>query len=322
MRWTTKKLFLAIVLMVGLAGLGTAIYTSVFVGIYPFYVVAYHGGSLWLPHDTKSEALSASMRLALGKTPETHPGSFEWKQIGQGFEVAELPALAYGKEVDRIYLARIDPKFYRFEARNAPLGDRLIDDWTKRLGAVLVVNGSYYAPSGKPDTPFLSDGVLLGPKDYDAKAGAFVSSASFTGIRDLAHLDWKSAFQDADNAMVSYPLLIADGKNHMIRTSRWLANRSFIGQDNDGRIIIGTTTDAFFSLDRFAQFLSDAPLNLRFALNLDGGPIACQEVSLNGYERKTYGRWEAQADGDKVSLLTWAYNNKWGLPIALAVIPK
>ena len=94
-----------------------------------------------------------------------------------------------------------------------------------------------------------------------------------------------------------------------------------MGQDGKGRIIIGTTTDAFFSLDRLSHFLLDAPLDLTLALNLDGGPVACQGISLNGYERKTYGRFELQAEGDKTWLLTRCYGTA-GMPMVLAVYPK
>jgi hypothetical protein len=118
--------------------------------------------------------------------------------------------------------------------------------------------------------------------------------------------------------MVSFPLLVSNGTTH---SSRWLANRTFVGQDATGRIIIGTTADAFFSLDRLACFLLDAPLGLTIALNLDGGPVACQGISLKGYERKTYGRWEAQVEGHRVQLPTWPYGTI-DMPIVLAVFPR
>ena len=86
-------------------------------------------------------------------------------------------------------------------------------------------------------------------------------------------------------------------------------------------VIIGTTTDAFFSLDRLARFLLDAPLGLTIALNLDGGPLACQGISFNGYERKTYGRWEAQVEGEHAQLLAWPYGS-YALPVVLAVFPR
>jgi hypothetical protein len=292
-----------------------------YAGAYGFHVLARHGGTYWLSVSTSSARLSPSMRLALAGAPVAVPGAFEWRMIGEGFDVTDLPVLANGQDVDHILLARIDPARFRFLVRNAPAGDKNLDQWMVQLGAALVVNGSYFSRYGQPDTPLLSDGMLLGPKDYDAKAGAFVASSSFTGVRDLAQEHWRTAFQGAANGMVSYPLLVSNGINRVTRSSRWLANRSFVGQDGAGRVIIGTTTDAFFPLDRLARFLLDAPLGLTIALNLDGGPGACQGISLNGYERKTYGRWEAQVEGDRAQLLTWPFGTV-GMPVVLAVLPK
>jgi hypothetical protein len=260
------------------------------------------------------------MRLALAEAPAAQPGAFDWQNLAPGFEIGDLPVSVADRVVDHILLARIDPARFRFILRNAPDGDRNLDDWMTQLGAALVVNGSYYGRTGEPNTPVLSNGIPLGPQDYEAEAGAFVAGTGFAGIRDLAAQDWRTAFQGADNATVSFPLLVAKGENRVKRKSNWLANRSFIGQDSAGRILIGTTTDAFFSLDRLAQFLSQAPLDLTLALNLDGGPVACQGIALNGYRRMSYGRWEAQTEGDQVRLLTWPYGSV-AMPVVLAVLP-
>jgi hypothetical protein len=309
-------------LLVGCFVAGTAVVALwAYLGAYGFHVIARHGGTFWFHVGTDSSHLSPSMRLAIAQAPAAVPGEVEWRKIEGGFDAADLPVLANGRDVDHILLARIDPARFRFALRTAPAGDKGLDQWMAELGAVLVVNGSYFSRRGQPDTPLVSEGVLLGPQDYDARAGAFVASASFTGIRDLAREDWRTAFQGADNAMVSYPLLVADGASRVARTSQWLANRSFVGQDQAGRIIIGTTTDAFFSLDRLARFLLDAPLDLMIALNLDGGPVASQGIALNGFSRKTYGRWELQIEGDQVELLTWPFGTV-AMPIVLAVFRK
>ena len=290
-------------------------------GSYGVHSLARNGISFWLPVSMDSPRLSPSMRLALASAPDAVPGSLSWRKIETGFEVADLPALVNGHDVDHIYLSRIDPTRFRFVLRNQPSGDRDLDDWMKNLRAALVVNGSYFAKGGRPDTPFLADGELLGPSSYDARAGAFVSSGSFTAVRNLEHEDWRTAFQGADNAVVSYPLLIRDGTSGVSHASRWLANRSFVGQDRAGQIIIGTTTDAFFSLDRFARFLIAAPLDLTMALNLDGGPVACQGIALNGYQRKTYGHYELEVQDNRAQLLTMSYGTP-AMPVVLAVFPK
>jgi hypothetical protein len=192
------------------------------------------------------------MRLALQKrVPDARAGPVTWHEVDAGFEVAELPAILGGTEVERILLARIDPAHFRFQVRNRPRGDRDAIDWMRELGAVLIINGSYFSRYGTPATPLLSARTLSGPSDYDARHGAFVASASFTGIRDLAHLRWREAFRRADDALVSYPLLIgAEGQSRSKGDARWLANRSFVAEDTDGRILLGTTTDALSSSAR------------------------------------------------------------------------
>jgi hypothetical protein len=137
-------------------------------------------------------------------------------------------------------LARIDPARFRFVVRNAPAGDKDLGRWLDDLKALLVVNGSFYAQRGTPETPLVSAGALLGPRDYDAKHGAFVTSPASVGIRDLAFADWRTALRGADDAVVSYPLLLAsDGSSRAKGDDRWLANRSFVAQDRAGRIVVG-----------------------------------------------------------------------------------
>jgi len=306
----------------GLVGIVLAIAGLwLYAGSYGINVLLRHGGTYWINVRPDDARLSASMRMALNEPPPVHAGPFEWRQIRAGFEIAELPVIAGGGEVDRIQLARIDPARFRFEVHQSPAGDRDLDQWMRTLGAALVINGSFYSRYGTPVTPVMSEGTLTGPSQYDARAGAFVASATFAGIRDLAHEDWHTAFRDADNAMVSFPLLLSEDAPRAIAPSRWLANRSFVGHDRNGWIVLGTTSDAFFSLDRLGTFLRQAPLDLVLALNLDGGPVACQGIALDGFERRTYGKWELQVRGNDVQLLTWLYGTV-AMPIVLAVFPK
>jgi len=305
-----------ILLGIGAGGL------RVYAGAYGFNVLLRHGGSYWVRVRPDSPRLSPSMRLALKSDPVAKPGALAWRAIAPGFEAGELPALVDGQPVDRIFLARIDPAKFRFAVRVSPAGDKDIDDWMHSLGAALVVNGSFYAHDGQPATPLVSAGAPLGPPAYAAQAGAFISSAKFTGVRDLFGADWHSALKDSNDALISYPLLLDAHGTRVARPSRWLASRSFIGQDTQGRLLIGTTQDGFFSLLRLAQFLRAAPLDLTLALNLDGGPVACQGISLNGFSRRIYGRWEFEQNQTTASLLTWPYGKSVGMPIVLAVFPK
>jgi Phosphodiester glycosidase len=317
-----------------LAALASAVVLSVllvaglyaYAGSYGLNAVLRRGGTIWLSVAADDARLPASTRLALGaQVPRAEAGPFAWRRLEDGFEVAELPVLAGGSEVDRILLARVDPARFRFEVRTAPGGQNELGDWMAALGAALVINGSYFSRYGTPDTPVVSNGVLLGPRDYDARHGAFVASAATAGIRPLAGSDWRKVLAGADHAMVSYPLLVApDGSRRAAGDPRWLANRSFVGEDDAGRIVLGTTTAAFFSLARFAEFLRRAPVGLRLALNLDGGPLACQAIAAADYRRDFCGEWElaTAADGSLQLLQPLFGRRRWGLPIVLAVFRR
>jgi hypothetical protein len=304
--------------LVALLGLGSI---WGYAGVYGLNVLFRHGGSWWANVATDSGWMSSSMRVALAAAPVAAPGSVTWQVIGDGFEVADLPAMVGGHDVDHVLLARIDPAKFRFEVRTADKGNVGLDQWMARLHPALLIEGSYSGRTGSPATPVVSDGQSLGPSSYDASAGAFVSSPTFTGVRNISHQSWQAAFDGARDAMVSFPLLVVDGRPGPVRSSRWLANRNFVGQDAEGRIIVGTTTDAFFTLERFARFLSDSPIGLNLALNLDGGPVASQGIALNGFERRVYGRWEAQVEGGRAHLLMWPYGSV-AMPVVLAVFPR
>ncbi|MEJ1976063.1 MAG: hypothetical protein WDN49_08065 [Acetobacteraceae bacterium] len=70
----------------------------------------FRGGTFWTPVAADDPRISSAMRLALASEPPTgSAGPFAWHRAAAGFDVAELPVLANGAEVDRILLARIDP---------------------------------------------------------------------------------------------------------------------------------------------------------------------------------------------------------------------
>jgi len=318
-----KRLVLGIAIAIpsvlALAVLGAWLYG----GAYAVHALLHVRGFYWTEVRRDDPDLPPPVQRALRDAPRASPGVIAWRDVRDGFAAGELTAVVDGREVDRLFLARIAPARFRFEVLNEPTGDHDLDAWMTRLGAAAVINGSYFAPDGRPATPILSRGTPLGPAQYDARAGAFVATAAAAGITDLAQLKWQDAFAGARDAMVSYPLLMsADGTSRVV-ASDWLANRSFVGEDVDGNIILGTTAEGFFSLERLAVFLREAPLRLKRALNLDGGPIACQGISLDGFERRVCGNTELQvSDGRVIKLVCVPSCRRPTMPIALAVFPK
>lgn len=294
-------------------------------GVYGLNVLLRRGGTYFVTVTPDDQRLTPSMRSALAPLPPAVKATApDWQLRQPGLETAELLVLSDAGEVDRLLLTRLDPALFRFEVLTAPAGNVELGDWMRDRNPVVVINGSYFDRKGFADTPIKSTGVPAGPVDYDATHGIFAASDTSVAIHDLRGRDWRPLLDRARDAMVSYPLLLAeDGSIRVKSDRRWLANRSFVGQDRSGRIVLGTTKEAFFSLDRLAAFLREAPLELAVVLNLDGGPVACQAVKSGRFERDFCGDWETQTSGDEIILLKRVIGSRrWALPIILAAFPK
>lgn len=311
---------LAAVLIVATGCVGFYLYA----GLYGFNVILKRGGTIWVDITPTDTRLTPSMRQALQVPPPVaQAGASAWTQLRPGFEIAELPVIAAGTEVDRILLTRIDPKAFRFAIFNRPAGDFDLRDWMTDLGAAMVVNGSYFSRYGLPDTPTVISGSSFGPATYQARHGAFIVSNARTGIVDLGSQDWRAALKDVEHGAVSYPLLVGASPPRVGGDPRWLANRSFIGEDASGHIVVGTTRDAFFSLGRLADFLRQSHLGLVLALNLDGGPLACQGIRIGSTSREFCGSFETKFENQRLQLLqSLIGHRRWGLPLVIAAFPR
>lgn len=164
-RQLTKFLLLLIAAGILVAGSGL-MWLYGHAGMYGLNVLLQRGGSYWSSVEANSSLLSSPMRLALrDDVPVPVADPPEWREVAPGLAVAEMTVRAGGAEVDRLLLTRIDTAHLRLVVRTAPAGNRDLQDWMRELGAVLVVNGSYYTRYGAPDTPLVSSGVLLGPEN-------------------------------------------------------------------------------------------------------------------------------------------------------------
>jgi len=249
-------------------------------------------------------------------------GQLTWQSLAPGLEIGELPVLVGPEEVDRLYLTRIDPALFKFQLRVDP--KKNLDDWMRDLQPAALINGSYYDAGFGPATPVVIDGAQGGPTVYDGSHGAFVSSALSTKLVDLSVTDWRELGVGADTMLVSYPTLLdTTGANRALE-SRWLASRSFLAEDMEGKIILGSAPEGFFSLYRLGEFLKRTPLELRYVLNLDGGPVACHGVSAGGETRLVYGHVELQSDSSDGPLRVLPASRRIHavMPIVLAVLPR
>ncbi|MCX7357901.1 MAG: phosphodiester glycosidase family protein [Alphaproteobacteria bacterium] len=294
---------------------------SLYVGAPP---VIYRDGLFYMTMRQDAPWLPRAVRIALNDpNPTAEAGEVTWRRLAPGFEIGDVPVLHNGEEVDHLYLTRIDPRLYRFELRID--ADNDLNAWMRDAQPAAVINASYYNAAMGAATPVRIDGAFAGPTEYDSQHGAFVSSDALTQFVDLANGgDWHAAMRDSDTAFVSYPTLVSASGENRAPESRWLASRSFIAQDADGLIILGSAPEGYFSLHRLGEFLRTAPLSLRYVLNLDGGPVACHGVAQGDTVRRIYGHIELQSDGEHQPLRVLPASRKIHalMPIVLAVFPR
>lgn len=249
---------------------------------------------------------------------------FHWETRAPGLETAELELRVNEVVVDRMVLVRVDPHRFRFSVHWDTTASRTAEDWQRELGAAVVVNGSYFGGNNHvPLTPLRLSGTAAGPSAYQSAHGAFVVNGDHVDILDLKNKDVFQNIEPYPEAMVSYPLLIgASGENRAIESKVWLASRNFAGLDHDGRVVLGTTETGFFTLHRLGEFLKSSSLDLRFALNLDGGPLVSQVVRAGEFKRNFHGTAE-MSDGNDVLRAFWHAHLEahWTLPIVLVAVP-
>jgi len=170
----------------------------------------------------------------------------KWSEPMPSFYQASIDVIFHGKLYDRIQLLKIDPEKYRFGVHNDP--ELLtIEAWRKRLGAIAVINGSYYMqkPYGEPLTPILEDGVYKGLRSYSSSNGVFLAEPVDSSRRKATFIDFggkpariTEKFLRGfgyNEAVVSYPTLLDyHGNVRAKKNPQWRATRTFIGMDREG----------------------------------------------------------------------------------------
>ena len=312
------KLRLLIVLL-------TIVVTNLLIAYYPVsprwiaFSLLERGGSNWITVDASQ---SRWLELAL-KDQENVPDfkTEDWQILEQGLETTTVDVVHDQITVDRIFVLRIDPTIFKFSVHVAPESYRDGDEWIDALKATAIINGSYYADGGYPLTPLKTTKQMYGPSKYNATHGAFIISENSTEIVDLKNISWKPALENSLSGFISYPMLLANGSEVRAKGhDDWLANRSFLAKDKQGRILMATTSTGYFSLRRLGNFLKSLPFEITNALNLDGGPVASMAVNSGNLRRTYYGQYELITNDNKPILLQPGNEGKkWSLPIVVAV---
>jgi uncharacterized protein YigE (DUF2233 family) len=200
-----------------------------------------------------------------------------WKVLATGLSFARWPGQApIGKDIS-LAILRIDPEQWSFKVfYNKEL--KSIDDWQQSTGASVICNGGYYQENYAPAGRILVNGASYGPYKNSNMKAMFLAEPK-KGLKQLPKatiIDLKDPDSDAmisfyEQGIQSFPVLLDPKGQVRVNPSSFQASRTVIAQDQSGIMYLLVTEKSAFTLFDLGNYLKALPLNLRFALNLDGG---------------------------------------------------
>jgi len=181
--------------------------------------------------------------------------------------------LPTGDLVEPIVIARVDPTILRIRVHYDPSEPKTVSAWEETLHPVLIVNGAYFMPDNRTTGLLVSDGV-----EYGSPYGTFAGMLAVTTDGDT-RLRWLSEQPyDPDEpiaqALQSFPMLVKPGGTLGFPANAddgRPARRTAVAQDLQGNILFIVAPRGTLSLHALSRFLAESDLEIRIAVNLDGG---------------------------------------------------
>jgi uncharacterized protein YigE (DUF2233 family) len=209
-------------------------------------------------------------------TPVAEPAATQppydglWYQVKPGIEYALMQGRVNMRE-ELLLVTRLDPARISVRVLYEPDAPKTAREWQTQSGADLIVNGGFFDDQNRATGLVIADGQPFG-RSYRGFGGMFA-------WRDAAPELWwlRDAPYRADEAIAQavqgFPMLVVDGQPVEGMSDNGERNRrSFVALDQQGRVLLGVTQMAQWSLTDLAQFLAQSPdLGVSRALNLDGG---------------------------------------------------
>jgi len=235
----------------------------------------------------------------VGKFSHSEPS---WDELRHGLNFSRITVYRNDEPVDSMGIVRADPEYNRFGVfhdRNS----KTIEEWQAYTNAEVMFNSSYYQDNRAPAGLIITNGRMKGPKVNKAMKGMFVAEPIDNRKPRATILDLTEEIFDYKNSswkegVQSFPMLLDKHGRIGIKNSNWYANRTVLCNDYKDNILVLTTEGGYFSLYDMGLFLRESGLNIKNALNMDGGYEADMMVKTDKLTYLTYGQWETQGVWD------------------------
>jgi uncharacterized protein YigE (DUF2233 family) len=212
-----------------------------------------------------------------------------WLTLSPGIALLRTPAQVNG-HTERLIVARVDTQQAMLRVLYDPQAPRSVRDWQAASSATLVINGGFFDEDHRATGLLIADGQAFG-RSYRGFGGMFFLRHGKPGIQSLRAQPYRPD-PAIRQAVQSFPLLVMNSRRvPPIEDGERRNRRSFVAIDDQGRVLLGVTLMAQWTLNDLADFLAASPaLGVRHALNLDGGASAGlwlrgrDDLSTNSFE--------------------------------------
>jgi len=228
--------------------------------------------------------------LFTSPAPTTQPTKeTTWLTLSPGIALLRTPAQVNG-HTERLIIARVDAQRVTLRVLYDPQSPRSVRDWQAASSATLVINGGFFDDDYRATGLLIADGQAFG-RTYRGFGGMFFVRKGRPGIQSLRAQPYRPD-PAIRQAVQSFPMLVVNGRRvPPIEDGERRNRRSFVAIDDQGRVLLGVTLMAQWTLNDLADFLAASPaLGIRHALNLDGGASAGlwlrgrDDLSMNSFE--------------------------------------
>lgn len=206
------------------------------------------------------------------------PSDTGWQGVEQGVQLRKIDVTTGAEHLtERLSMVRLNPADLELRVHYDPINPKTVSDWGSTLDALLVVNGSYFAPESERGSEtiglLVSDGQRWGTPLPDYAGMLAVTGAGEVSVRWLRQRAYDPQ-EPLIQAMQSFPVLVKPGGVMGFPADvddGTPARRTVVAQDSEGNILLIVAPRGTLSLHDLAVFLAESDLTIDVALNLDGG---------------------------------------------------
>jgi uncharacterized protein YigE (DUF2233 family) len=241
----------------------------------------------------------------------------QWMVLGDGILFSMISANRYCRKGEPdVAVIRIEPAAVKVQARHfrahGAEEPMTAVQWQRMTGSMVIFNGSQYYPDLIPMGWFIQDGKNFGTSAIKGWKGLLAAHPTQEGLPPVTVIDMDEhpySLESLPYTVAVQSLMLFDAQGNLrTRKSDWVANRTVVAEDRQGRILV-ICTEGGYTLWEMAMLLQEGTLDIHRAMVMDGGYETQMAVRAESFSYSLRGQWSMGDAGD------------WSIPVIHRSLP-